>query len=73
MFEIGLKVNRSHLLITFIGFPQLMALMPNINHDLEKISVCAFYWRMRFNSDPTKQALEKIFKRNCFILTHLFI
>ena len=28
------------------------------NSDLEKISKCAFQWKIPFNSDPNKQAIE---------------
>ena len=35
----------------------------DINNDLTLISYWAFQWKMSFNSDPSKQAQEKIFSR----------
>ena len=35
----------------------------NLNDDLEKISYCAYQWKMQFNPDPNKQANEVIFSR----------
>ena len=35
----------------------------NMNHDLQLISLWALKWRMSFNPDPTKQAVEVTFSR----------
>ena len=42
----------------------------NLNHDLQKINEWAFQWKMKLNTDPTKQAQEITFstKKNCFYL-----
>ena len=46
----------------------------DFNHDLEKISEWAFRWRIKFNSDPTKQAQETISsKKKLFLSTQLSI
>ena len=47
----------------------------DLNHDLEKISEWAFQWKMKFNSDPTKQAQELTFgeKKKMFLTTQLYI
>ena len=38
----------------------------NLNHDLNVINLWATKWRMSFNPDPTKQAVEVIFsKKRC--------
>ena len=41
IYQIGLEINGSHLLMRYIGFLEFMALMLDINHDLEKICECA--------------------------------
>ena len=41
-----------------------------LNKDLEMIHNWAFQWKMNFNSDPTKQALEVIFSRKTTKLPH---
>ena len=33
----------------------------NLNEDLKKINECATQWKMTFNLDPSKQALNIIF------------
>ena len=35
----------------------------NLNHDLQLVSIWALKWRMPFNPDPTKQAVEVTFSR----------
>ena len=35
----------------------------NLNNDLEKINQWAHQWKMNFNPDPTKQAIQVIFSR----------
>ena len=35
----------------------------NLNDDLEQISYLAYQWKMQFNPDPKKQAIEVIFYR----------
>ena len=42
----------------------------DLNSDLIKISDWAFQWKMRFNSDPKKQAQEVIFSRNKSKIDH---
>ena len=34
-----------------------------LNHDLDLISTWAFNWKMSFNPDPSKQAVQMIFSR----------
>ena len=36
-----------------------------LNEDLKKISKCTFQWKMLFNPDPTKQAIEVCFSHKC--------
>ena len=33
----------------------------NLNHDLEKINKFAYQWKMAFNPEPNKQAVEVLF------------
>ena len=40
-----------------------------LNHDLEKITECAFQWKMKFDPDPTKQAQEIICSRKSYFYT----
>ena len=35
-----------------------------LNTDLAKMSDCAFQWKMSFNSDANKQAIEVCFSKN---------
>ena len=41
-----------------------------LNHDLELISQWAYQWKMSFNPDPTKQAVEVVFSRKSIKLDH---
>ena len=41
-----------------------------MNHDLELISQWAHDWRMTFNPDPQKQAVELTFSRKRIIFDH---
>ena len=43
----------------------------HLNSDLIKISNLAFQWKIRFNSDPNKQAQEVIFRRKINKIDHL--
>ena len=43
----------------------------DLNSDLIKISNLAFQWKIRFNSDPSKQAQEVIFSRKINKIDHL--
>ena len=42
----------------------------NINHDLDMIKNWAHRWRMSFNPDPTKQAIEATFSRKKTLVDH---
>ncbi len=41
-----------------------------MNHDLDLIRLWAHTWRMSFNPDPRKQAVELIFSRTNVIIDH---
>ena len=41
-----------------------------LNFNLEKVSECAFQWKMHFNPDPNKQANEVIFSRKSEVHSH---
>ena len=47
------------MLFSVIKDPQLSA--SDLNHDLEVINQRAYQWKMAFNPDPTKQAMEILF------------
>ena len=42
----------------------------DLNHDLVKINEWAYNWKMSFNSDPLKQAVEVSFSEKRNIITH---
>ena len=42
----------------------------DLNHDLIKINECAYNWKMSFNPDPLKQAVEVLFSKKRNIITH---
>ena len=41
-----------------------------LNHDLSKISEWAYNWKMTFNPDPLKQAIEVLFSRKRKVIDH---
>ena len=41
-----------------------------LNHDLELISHWAYQWKMSFNPDPTKQAVQVVFSRKSKTVDH---
>ena len=47
------------MLFSIIKDPQLSA--SDLNHDLKVINQWAYQWKMAFNPDPTKQAMEILF------------
>ena len=47
------------MLFSVIKDPQLSA--SDLNHDLEVINQWAYQWKLAFNPDPTKQAMEILF------------
>ena len=55
-------------LFSIVNDPKLSAL--ELNHDLEKISLWAKQWKMSFNPDPNKQAVEIVFSRKLNIPDH---
>ena len=62
----GLKCNvklfaEDTSIFTIVHDPNTAA--DNMNHDLQLISLWALKWRMSFNPDPTKQAVEVTFSR----------
>ena len=42
----------------------------DLNHDLKLISLWANQWKMSFNPDPTKQAVQVIFSRKAQAIVH---
>ena len=55
--ELNLKSNFS--LFSTVTDPTLTA--SELNYDLELIEQWAYLWKMSFNPDPNKQALEVLF------------
>ena len=49
-------------LFTIVKDPDISAL--ELNHDLHLISQWAYQWKMSFNPDPTKQAVQVVFTEN---------
>ena len=47
------------MLFSVIKDPQLSA--SDLNYDLEVINQWAYQWKLAFNPDPTKQAMEILF------------
>ena len=41
-----------------------------LNHDLKLIELWAYEWKMSFNPDPTKQAIEVLFSRKKRVINH---
>ena len=41
-----------------------------LNHDLDLITTWAFNWKMSFNPDPSKQAVQMIFSRKRIKTNH---
>ena len=42
----------------------------DLNEDLDKINICAYQWKMSFNSDPLKKTEEVIFSRKLNNVLH---
>ena len=42
----------------------------NLNNDLDKIKQWAHQWKMKFNPDPSKQAIQVIFSRKLKAFSH---
>ena len=51
----------SHRVITIVHDPIISA--AELNHDLQLISDWAYQWKMAFNPDPSKQAVELVFSQ----------
>ena len=56
-------------LFTVVCDPDQSAIL--LNHDLRIIEAWAYKWRMSFNPDPMKQAIEVIFSRKRTTVYHL--
>ena len=71
--ELGIKTHIKIFaddtsLFSVVNDPQSSA--DELNHDLELISHWAYQWKMSFNPDPTKQAVQVIFSRKHNKLDH---
>ena len=55
-------------LFSVVTDPAISAL--ELNHDLDLISQWAYQWKMSFNPDPTKQAVQVLFSRKSKPLDH---
>ena len=55
-------------LFTIVQDPNLAA--SDMNHDLDLITLWAHDWRMSFNPDPRKQAVELVFSRKNAKIDH---
>ena len=55
-------------LFSVVSNPVLSA--AELNHDLGLIESWAFQWKMAFNPDPTKQAVEILFSRKTNVVNH---
>ena len=55
-------------LFTIVHEPNLSA--SELNHDLKLISHWAYQWKMSFNPDPTKQAVQVLFSRKTITINH---
>ena len=58
-------------LFTFVKDPDISAL--ELNQDLHLISQWAYQWKMSFNPDPTKQAIQVVFTRKSKQIDHFKI
>ena len=56
------------MLYSVIHDPSISA--NELNHDLNVITVWAFQWKMAFNPEPTKQAIEILFSQERTIIKH---
>ena len=55
-------------LFSIVKDPDISAL--ELNHDLHLISQWAYQWKMSFNPDPTKQAVQVVFTRKSKQIDH---
>ena len=55
-------------LFSIVNDPNTSAL--ELNHDLDLISQLAYQWKMSFNPDPAKQAVQVVFSRKCKQIDH---
>ena len=55
-------------LFSIVNDPDISAL--ELNHDLHLISQWAYQWKMSFNPDPTKQAVQVVFTRRAKQIDH---
>ena len=62
------KIAGDTSLFTIVKDPDISAL--KLNHDLHLISQWAYQWKMSFNPDPTKQAVQVIFMRKSKQIDH---
>ena len=51
------------MLCSLVHDPTLSTI--ELNHDLELIDKWAYQWKMAFNPEPSKQAIEELFSQNC--------
>ena len=56
------------MLFSVVRDPQISA--TELNHDLDLINKWAFQWKMQFNPDPTKQAIEVLFSSKKSSVNH---
>ena len=57
------------MLFSIVNNPTISA--NELNHNLKVISQWAYQWKMKFNSDPNKQATELLFSCKKVQITHL--
>ena len=55
-------------LFTVVRDPDQAAML--LNHDLRITEMWAYKWRMSFNTDPVKQAIEVVFSRKRGTINH---
>ena len=56
------------MLYSIVNDPDITA--SEMNHDLDIISKWAFQWKMVFNPEPTKQAIEVLFSQKTHSIHH---
>ena len=62
------KIADDTSLFSIVQDPNISAC--ELNHDLKLISQWAYQWKMSFNPDPTKQAVQVLFSRKTKNITH---
>ena len=66
------SIYRQHIVMTIVHDPDISA--EDLNSDLNTIRSWAHQWKMSFNPEPSKQAVEIIFSQKKHLVPHpLFI